>query len=268
MEADARIDARIRRLFPFELTAGQEQAIAEIAADLASPPPMNRLLQGDVGSGKTIVAVYAMLLVVAHGYQAVLMAPTEVLARQHVQTLQRLLAQSQVRRAQLTGGLPARQRDATLLAIAAGQVDLVVGTQAILQEDVHFRRLGLVVIDEQHKFGVRQRALLKQAGAGPALPGDDRHAHSPHGHHDALRRPGGLHHPRQSARPSAGPHLPGRRGAARPLVGILRRQAPPGTARLRGHAAGRGLRPAGRGQPGGEPTRPWPTGRWRPSAWA
>ena len=84
MEATAKIDARIRRLFPFELTAGQEQAIAEIAADMAGPLPMNRLLQGDVGSGKTVVAVYAMLLAVAHGYQAVLMAPTEVLARQHV----------------------------------------------------------------------------------------------------------------------------------------------------------------------------------------
>lgn len=167
MEADARIDARIRRLFPFELTAGQQQAIAEIAADLALPTPMNRLLQGDVGSGKTVVAVYAMLLAVAHGYQAVLMAPTEILARQHAQTLQQLLAQSQVRRVQLIGGLPGRQRDAALLAIAAGEVDLVVGTQAILQNDVHFRRLGLVVIDEQHKFGVRQRALLKQAGEAP-----------------------------------------------------------------------------------------------------
>ena len=107
LEATAKIDARIRRLFPFELTAGQKQAIAEIAADMAGPLPMNRLLQGDVGSGKTVVAVYAMLLAVAHGYQAVLMAPTEVLARQHAQTLERLLAASQVRRAQLTGGLPA-----------------------------------------------------------------------------------------------------------------------------------------------------------------
>ena len=99
LEATAKIDARIRRLFPFELTAGQEQAIAEIAADMAGPLPMNRLLQGDVGSGKTMVAVYAMLLAVAHGYQAVLMAPTEVLARQHALTLERLLAASQVRRA-------------------------------------------------------------------------------------------------------------------------------------------------------------------------
>ena len=167
LEATARIDARIRHLFPFELTAGQERAIGEIAADMARPEPMNRLLQGDVGSGKTVVAVYAMLLAVAHGYQAVLMAPTEVLARQHALTLDRLLAHSQVRRAQLIGGLSTKRRDAMLVGIAAGEVDLVVGTQAVIQDDVRFRKLGLVVIDEQHKFGVRQRAALKQSGPDP-----------------------------------------------------------------------------------------------------
>jgi ATP-dependent DNA helicase RecG len=134
---------------------------------MGQPLPMNRLLQGDVGSGKTVVAVYAMLLAVAHGYQAVLMAPTEVLARQHALTLKRLLAASQVRRAELTGGLPARERGAIVEQIAAGQIDLVVGTQAILQDDVRFARLGLVVIDEQHKFGVRQRAMLKNSGPDP-----------------------------------------------------------------------------------------------------
>jgi len=167
LEATAKIDARIRHLFPFELTAGQERAIGEIAADMARPEPMNRLLQGDVGSGKTVVAVYAMLLAVAHGYQAVLMAPTEVLARQHALTLDRLLAHSQVRRAQLIGGLSTKQRDAILLDIAAGDVDLVVGTQAVIQDDVRFRKPGLVVIDEQHKFGVRQRAALKYSGPDP-----------------------------------------------------------------------------------------------------
>ena len=167
LEATAKIDARIRRLFPFELTAGQQRAIAEIAADMAGPLPMNRLLQGDVGSGKTVVAVYAMLLAVAHGYQAVLMAPTEVLARQHALTLERMLAASQVRRASLTGGLTTGQRAALLQLIAAGEIDLVIGTQAIIQEDVSFAKLGLVVIDEQHKFGVRQRATLKQAGTDP-----------------------------------------------------------------------------------------------------
>jgi len=167
LEATAQIDARIRRLFPFELTAGQQQAIAEIAADMAVPLPMNRLLQGDVGSGKTVVAVYAMLLAVAHGHQAVLMAPTEVLARQHALTLGRLLAASQVRRAQLTGGLTPAKRTALLEQIAAGQIDVVVGTQAVIQEDVRFTKLGLVVIDEQHRFGVRQRAALKYAGLDP-----------------------------------------------------------------------------------------------------
>lgn len=162
LEATGKIDARIRRLFPFELTDGQRRAIAEISADMAKPLPMNRLLQGDVGSGKTVVAAYAMLLAVAHGYQAVLMAPTEVLARQHAMTLDRMLAASQVRRAQLTGGLTASQRAALLQMIADGQVDLVIGTQAIIQNDVAFAKLGLVVIDEQHKFGVRQRAVLKQ----------------------------------------------------------------------------------------------------------
>ena len=167
LEATAKIDARIRRLFPFELTAGQEGAIGEIAADMGQSVPMNRLLQGDVGSGKTIVAVYAMLLATAHGCQAALMAPTEVLARQHALTLDRLLARSQVRRCLLTGGLGPRERTDTLLKIAAGEMDLVVGTHAVIQEDVHFRNLGLVVIDEQHKFGVRQRATLKQAGQAP-----------------------------------------------------------------------------------------------------
>jgi ATP-dependent DNA helicase RecG len=167
LEATAKIDARITRLFPFELTAGQKQAIAEIAADMAGPRPMNRLLQGDVGSGKTIVAVYAMLLAVAHGWQAAMMAPTEVLARQHGQTLRRLLAGSQVRLGQLIGGLTPAQRRDLLAEIAAGKIDLVVGTQAIIQDDVAFDKLGLVVIDEQHKFGVRQRATLKRAGPDP-----------------------------------------------------------------------------------------------------
>jgi len=167
LEATALIDARIFRLFPFELTQGQRRAIAEIGADMGQPRPMNRLLQGDVGSGKTVVALYAMLLAAAHGHQAVLMAPTEILARQHALTIRRFLEGSRVRRAELTGGMPSRQRAAMLEEIAAGQIDLIVGTQAILQEDVRFAKLGLVVIDEQHKFGVRQRAMLKHSGLDP-----------------------------------------------------------------------------------------------------
>src|SRR5207245_8005744 len=132
------IDARIRRLFPFSFTADQDQAVNEICRDLASDRPMQRLLQADVGAGKTAVAVYALLVAVANRHQAILMAPTEVLARQHWQTLEGCLARSRVRRLLLTGALTARQRRTALKAIRSGEVDLVVGTQALVQEDVQF----------------------------------------------------------------------------------------------------------------------------------
>ena len=126
---------------------------------------MNRLLQGDVGSGKTVVAMYAMLLAVAHGYQAAMMAPTEILARQHARTLAKSLAASKVRIGILTGSLTGSERRETLDQIAAGEIDIVVGTHAVThavaKSGVEFSKLGLVVIDEQHKFGVRQRAALK-----------------------------------------------------------------------------------------------------------
>jgi ATP-dependent DNA helicase RecG len=167
MEATPDVDARIERLFPFEVTAGQRAAIRDVATDMSSETPMNRLLQGDVGSGKTVVAVYAMLLCVARGFQAALMAPTEILARQHAETLDGLLRASRVRHLLLVGGLTAKQRESALAQIAAGRIDLVIGTHAVVQRDVQFARLGLVVIDEQHKFGVRQRAALRQ---GERLP--------------------------------------------------------------------------------------------------
>jgi ATP-dependent DNA helicase RecG len=167
LEASAKIDARIRRLFPFELTDDQGRAIQEIAEDMRSERPMNRLLQGDVGSGKTVVAQYAMLLAVAHGSQAVLMAPTEVLARQHARTFEKSLQQSRARIGLLTGSLTASQRREMLKSIAGGETNLLIGTQAVLNEKVQFNRLGVVVIDEQHKFGVRQRASLRQAGLDP-----------------------------------------------------------------------------------------------------
>ena len=129
---------------------------------------MNRLLQGDVGSGKTVVAVYAMLVCVARGYQAALMAPTEILARQHAETLAESAA-GQPRAASCcwSAALTAQEREAALAEIAAGEVDLVIGTHAVVQEDVRFAKLGLVVIDEQHKFGVRQRAALRQGEKSP-----------------------------------------------------------------------------------------------------
>ncbi len=163
----AKIDARIRRLLPFQLTPGQNQAVREICADLDAPIAMHRLLQADVGAGKTVVAVYAMLVTVAAGFQTVLMAPTEVLANQHWQTIDRLLAQSRVNRLLLTGQLTAAQRREALAKIASGEAQLVVGTQAVIQEDVSFAKLGLVVIDEQHKFGVMQRAHFASGAMTP-----------------------------------------------------------------------------------------------------
>jgi ATP-dependent DNA helicase RecG len=162
-----KIDTHIRRLFPFDLTADQNQAVAEICRDLAGERPMQRLLQADVGAGKTAVAVYALLVTVANKHQAALMAPTEVLARQHFRTMERYLEHSRVRRLLLTGGLGPRERREALEALRAGDIDLVIGTQALVQEDVQFARLGLVVIDEQHKFGVHQRARFRQLGVDP-----------------------------------------------------------------------------------------------------
>lgn len=171
LKATAKIDARITRLFPYELTPDQRAAIDEICADMARATPMNRLLQGDVGSGKTVVAMYAMLLAVAHEKQAALMAPTEVLARQHFETLNQRLVHGRVRLALLTGSLSAAERKETLTQIEAGEVDLVIGTHAvsnaIANNQVEFNRLGLVIIDEQHKFGVHQRAAMKMGQLDP-----------------------------------------------------------------------------------------------------
>jgi len=161
------IDARIRNRFPFELTSDQIQAMNEIGRDMARQFPMNRLVQGDVGSGKTVVAQYAMLLAVAHRHQAVMMAPTEVLARQHVQTLSRCLAQSRVRIGLLCGSLTAAERRDVLRQSAAGEIDVLVGTQALLYGEISFAKLGLCVIDEQHKFGVDQRRALRRGGIDP-----------------------------------------------------------------------------------------------------
>lgn len=161
------IEKRIRARFPFELTVGQEKVIAEITADLAGSRPMNRLLQGDVGSGKTVVALHAVLLAVANSTQAAIMAPTEILAEQHFERIEKYLAGSRVRRVLLTGGLTGKARTNLLAKIADGDFDIVVGTQALLEKDVLFNRLGLVVVDEQHKFGVRQRARVRAKGTAP-----------------------------------------------------------------------------------------------------
>ncbi len=167
MAATEEIDRRIRARFPFDLTGGQNRAIDEIAADLARPRPMNRLLQGDVGSGKTVVALYAALTTIAHKRQAALMAPTEILAEQHYRKIAGYLAGSRVRIALLVGGQPAKKRKFILSQLKAGELDLIVGTHALLGEQVVFRQLGLVVVDEQHKFGVDQRSGIRGKGYAP-----------------------------------------------------------------------------------------------------
>ena len=164
---DKLLDQRIRKRFPFELTEAQQHAIWEIAKDLQSGRPMNRLLQGDVGSGKTVVAVYAMLAGVANKLQSALLAPTEVLAEQHYLTLSNLLRDSSVCIELYTGRTKRQGRGAKLNDLADGKVHLAIGTQALIQEDVEFANLGLVVVDEQHKLGVRQRAVLKSKGLSP-----------------------------------------------------------------------------------------------------
>jgi ATP-dependent DNA helicase RecG len=147
---------------PFALTGDQERAIERIDADLGEPRPMQRLLMGEVGSGKTVVALHAMLRAVEHGHQAALMAPTETLADQHFATVQRLLGGESVSAALLTGSTPARRRADTLAKLASGELSLLVGTHALIEPDVVFRSLAVAVIDEQHRFGVRQRERLVQ----------------------------------------------------------------------------------------------------------
>ena len=169
LQVTPKIDARIRRLFPFRFTEGQDRAVEEIAVDLGSTQPMHRLLQADVGAGKTAIAIYAMLASIAAGYQAVLMAPTEVLALQHWDTINEALLHSRVERLLLTGQLTAKGRKESLQAIREGDAQLIVGTQAIIQHDVAFHQLGVVVIDEQHKFGVMQRAHFASGGLTPHM---------------------------------------------------------------------------------------------------
>jgi ATP-dependent DNA helicase RecG len=162
--------ALVRRLaaeLPFELTRAQSRVWDEIRADLARPVPMNRLLQGDVGSGKTVVAVMALLTAVEAGYQAVLMAPTEILAEQHLRTIRALVGPLGVEVAWLSAGQRARDREAALHALRSGAAALGVGTHALIQETVELRRLGLAVVDEQHRFGVLQRATLRGKGERP-----------------------------------------------------------------------------------------------------
>ena len=164
LKHSAAIDRRIVARFPFELTASQRGVIDDIAADLCMATPMNRLLQGDVGAGKTVVALYGMLMAVAAGHQAAIMAPTELLAEQHGASIGRMLEGADVTTAVLTGSLTTVQRRGILERLVAGEIDLLIGTHALLTEHVRFKSLALAVIDEQHRFGVHQRATIRSKG--------------------------------------------------------------------------------------------------------
>jgi ATP-dependent DNA helicase RecG len=172
------IDQRIRKRFPFTLTPDQDTVIAEITSDLARATPANRLIQGDVGSGKTAVAVYALLLAVASGHQGALMAPTEILAEQHHASIAQLLTGAAVSPTLLTGRLTPKARASVLAGLADGSVPLVVGTHALLTERVAFKSLAVAIIDEQHRFGVHQRAALRTRGVG--APSEGGLVHVPH----------------------------------------------------------------------------------------
>ena len=180
--ADGLLVERFHRGLPFPLTGAQRRTIAEITADLAEPHPMHRLLQGDVGAGKTVVALTALLVAVQGGFQGALMAPTEVLAEQHLHTIRRLLDGLRASDERVLGGerplrvsllasrLAAAERRRTVAGLATGAVDIVVGTHALISEGLEYRALGVVVIDEQHRFGVEQRAVLRDKGPGSVTP--------------------------------------------------------------------------------------------------
>jgi len=164
LAGDSALTDRLLELLPFRLTGAQERVWREIAADLAAPHPMQRLLQGDVGSGKTVVAALAMLRAVESGYQAALMAPTEILAEQHHRKLAAWLAPLGIEVAWLSGSQRKKEKQEAIGKVGAGETVLAVGTHALIEEGVEFARLGLAIVDEQHRFGVRQRLALKQKG--------------------------------------------------------------------------------------------------------
>ncbi len=164
---DKAVKDRIASVMPFKLTGAQRRVTAQIFNDMKSTAPMNRLLQGDVGSGKTIVAVVAMIAAMENNLQTALMAPTEILAEQHARSIKRLLAKTPYRIELLTGSLRAAEKRRLQVALREGEIHACVGTQALIQEAVGFAKLGLVVIDEQHRFGVMQRAVLRDRGLNP-----------------------------------------------------------------------------------------------------
>jgi ATP-dependent DNA helicase RecG len=166
-ELNDRVREQIKKMLPFKPTAAQKRVLGEIARDMARPHPMNRLLQGDVGSGKTLVAAQAMIIAIENGFQTALLAPTEILAAQHYLTLRSLFAPLEYTVVQLTGSMTKKEKAAIKRLVAADLAPVVVGTHALLEEDVEFARLGLAIVDEQHRFGVLQRKALQQKGVSP-----------------------------------------------------------------------------------------------------
>ena len=167
IEVNDRVRSAVRAILPFKPTNAQKRVLGEIVGDMTGSKPMNRLLQGDVGSGKTIVAVQAAIVAIENGYQAAIMAPTEILAEQHARTVKQLVEETSYRVELLTGSLSAARKRQLQADIESGEVDLAIGTHALIQEAVAFQKLGFVVIDEQHRFGVMQRAELMKRGYNP-----------------------------------------------------------------------------------------------------
>ena len=167
IEITDRVREAVRNILPFTPTDAQKRAIKEIVDDMTGQEPMNRLLQGDVGSGKTMVALQAMVISVENGYQASLMAPTEILAEQHARNFKRWLANTRYRVELLIGSLKAKEKREIYEALKSGEIDIIIGTHALIQEAVEFQKLGLAVIDEQHRFGVMQRAEIRRRGINP-----------------------------------------------------------------------------------------------------
>ena len=189
---DGSLVQQLLAALPFTLTAAQQRVVAEITADLARPQPMHRLLQGDVGSGKTVVAALAAVVAIGSGWQCALMAPTEILAEQHFRKLVGWLQPLGIATAWLTGSRKGRARQAMVEQVASGEAMLVVGTHAVIQDDVVFARLGLAVVDEQHRFGVAQRLALRRKLEGqPPAPGRPNPAEPPGGVAQAQPEPGG-----------------------------------------------------------------------------
>ena len=200
-ELNHRVREAIKKILPFHPTGAQKSALKEIAEDMQKPYPMRRLLQGDVGSGKTLVAFEAAIIAIENGYQVALMAPTEILAQQHFFSARRILEPSGYRMVLLTGSLEDDRKRATRRHIVQGNAQLVIGTHALIEDEVEFQRLGLVIVDEQHRFGVRQRfKLMKKSEEKMDGEGTGAHARGPHA---AGSSPNGAAGPVERSSPSS-----------------------------------------------------------------